>query len=74
MCTSYFHKILLLILIIHKVCHSFKTLLVEIDRYGFFEVDADISKFFKSCILLHYQSYDVFYALPSFQNLENQDF
>jgi len=52
---------------------------LEIDRYGFFEADTaisadtDISKIFKSCFLLHYQRYDVFYALPSFQNLNNQD-
>jgi len=48
-------------------------LTVEIDRYGFFEADTDISKIFKSCFLLHYQRYDVFYALPFFQNLKNQD-
>jgi len=41
---------------------------LEIDRYGFFEadIDTDISKLFKSCFLLHYQKYDVFYALPFF--------
>jgi len=48
-------------------------LTVEIDRYGFCEADTDISKIFKSCFLLHYQRYDVFYALPFFQNLKNQD-
>jgi len=46
---------------------------VEIGRYGFFEADTDISKIFKSCFLLHYQKYDVFYALPYFQKLNNQD-
>ena len=46
---------------------------LEIDRYGFFEADTDTSKIFKSCIVLHYQTYDVFCALPFFQNLENQD-
>jgi len=36
--------------------------------------DTDISKIFKSCFfLLHYQKYDVFYTLPFFQNLKNQD-
>ena len=48
-------------------------ILLEIDRYGFFEADTDISKIFKPCFLLHYQKYDVFYALPFFQNLKNQD-
>jgi len=49
--------------------------ILEIDRYGFFEADShgpisitDISKIFKSCFLLHYKKYDVFYALPFFQN------
>jgi len=44
-------------------------LLLEIDQYGFFGTDADISanygpipitdisNFFKSCFLLHYQKY-----------------
>jgi len=32
--------------------------------------DTGISKIFKSCFLLHYQKYDVFYALPFFQNLK----
>jgi len=45
----------------------------EIDRYGFFEADTDISKIFKSCFLPHYQKYDVFYALPFLQKLKNQD-
>ena len=45
---------------------------IEIDRYGFFEAITDISKTFKSCFLLHYQKYDIFYALPFFQNLKNQ--
>jgi len=35
--------------------------------------DTNISKIFKSCFLLHYQKYDVFYILPFFQNLKNQD-
>jgi len=48
-------------------------LTVEIDRYGFFEADTDIYKIFKSCFLLPYQRYDVFYALPFLQNLKNQD-
>jgi len=53
---------------------------LEIDRYGFFGVDTDahispidapiadtnISEIFKSCFLLHYQKYNVFYALPFF--------
>jgi len=38
---------------------------LEIDRYGFFEADTDIFKFFKSCFLLHYQKYGVFYVLPT---------
>ena len=48
---------------------------VEIDRYGFFGSDTDrsdihgpitnISKIFKSCFLLHYQKYYVFYAFFS---------
>jgi len=35
--------------------------------------DTDISKIFKSCFLLHYQKYNVFYALPFLQKLKNQD-
>jgi len=46
---------------------------LEIDRYRFFEADTDISKHLKYCFLLHYQKCDVFYALPFFQNLKNQD-
>jgi len=56
---------------------------LEIDRYGFFGADtdisavhgpiADISQFFKSCFLLHYQKYNVFDALPFFQKPKNQD-
>jgi len=55
---------------------------LEIDRYGFFETDTDISAIhgqilitdiFKSCFLLHYQKHNVFYALPFFQKLKNQD-
>jgi len=52
---------------------------LEIDRYGFFGADAyvsavhepiaDISKIFKSCFLLHYQKYYVFYALPFSEKL-----
>jgi len=55
-------------------------LLLEIDQYGFFGTDADISanygpitdisKFLKSCFLLHYQKYNVFYALPFLKNLK----
>jgi len=53
---------------------------------AFFEVDTDIStihgpipitnifKIFKSCFLLHYQRYDVFYALPFFQKLKKSGF
>ena len=56
---------------------------LEIDRYGFFGADADISvsngpiadisKIFKSCFLLHCQKY-VFYALPFFQKLQKSGF
>jgi len=60
--------------------------LVEIDQYGFFEADTDISaiygpiyrpipmfpKSFNSCFLFYYQKY-VFYALHFFQKLKNQD-
>ena len=69
-----------------KNIQSWKVLLLlEIDRYSFFEADTnlsaihgpilitDISKNFKSYFLLHYQKYDVFYALPFFKNLINQD-
>jgi len=48
----------------------FGTYLLEIDRYGFFEADTDTSKSFKSCLLLHYQKYDVFYVLPFFETLK----
>jgi len=57
---------------------------LEIDRYGFFRADtdilaihgpiADISKFFISCFLLHYQKYYVFYALPFLQKLQKSGF
>ena len=53
---------------------------VETNQYGFFGADTDISavhvliisisKIFKSCFLLHYQKYNVFYALPFFKNLK----
>jgi len=33
----------------------------------------DISKIFKSCFLLDCQKCNVFYALPFFKNLRNQD-
>jgi len=56
---------------------------VEVNRYGFFGVDTgisaihgpitDISKIFKSCFLLHYQKCNVFYVLPFFQKLKNQN-
>jgi len=58
---------------------------VEIDQYGFFVIDTnisakyqpiadtDISKIFKFCFLLHYQKYNVFYALRFFKNFKNQD-
>jgi len=57
------------------LCHVsiFSVLTLEIDRYGFFEANTDISKIFKSCYLLHYQKYNVFYALHFFQKLKNQD-
>jgi len=59
-------------------------LLLEIDQNGFFGTDADISanyglipithisKFFKSCFLLHYQNitYSVLYLFE--KNLKNQ--
>jgi len=57
----------------------------KVDQYGFFGADidilaihgpianTDISKIFKSCFLLHYQKYNVFYALPFFQNFNIQD-
>jgi len=58
----------------------------EIDQYGFFEAKtnisaihgpiptSDISKIFRSCFLLHYQKYDVFYALSFLQKLEKSGF
>jgi len=58
---------------------------MEINRYGFFGADTNIlaihgpmpitgiSKIVKSCFLLHYQKYSVFYALPFFRNFKNQD-
>jgi len=62
--------------------HERATFCIEIDRYGFLGADtdilaipgliADISKIFKSCFLLRYQKYNVFYALPFFKNLKNQ--
>jgi len=60
----------------------------EIDRYGFFGTDTDKSaihgpiadtdnrffqKIFKSCFLLHYKNYKVFYALLFYKNYKNQD-
>jgi len=42
-------------------------------RYGFFEADADISKIFKSCFLVRYEKYGVFYAVPFFKNFKYQD-
>jgi len=57
-----------------------QTLQLDIDRNGFFGADTDvsaihgpitdISKLFKFCFLLHYQKYNVFYALPFFQKLQ----
>jgi len=57
---------------------------LEIDRYGFFGADtdisaihgpiADITEIFISCFLLHYQKYYVFYALPFFQKLQKSGF
>jgi len=46
---------------------------LEIDQYGFFGADTDISKICKSCLLIHYQKYNEFYALCCFKNLQNQD-
>ena len=49
---------------------------VEIDRYGFFEADTDIifTKFLNRVFcFIDYQKYYVFYVLPFFQNLKNQD-
>jgi len=52
----------------------------EIDRNNFFEADTNITAIhgpianifiiFQSCFLLHYQKYDIFYALPFFQKFE----
>jgi len=42
-------------------------------RYRYIDhswADTDISKIFKSCFLVHYQKYDVFYALPFFKTLK----
>jgi len=36
--------------------------------------DTDISKIFKSCYLLHYQKYNVFYALAFFHKLQKSGF
>jgi len=57
---------------------------LEIDQYGFFGADADISaihgpitdisKIFKFCFVLHYRKYNVFYALPFFQKLQKSGF
>jgi len=59
---------------------------VEIDQYDFSGADTnisanygpiaytDISKIFKSCFLLHYQKYNVFYALPLFEKLQKSEF
>jgi len=33
----------------------------------------DISKYFKSCFLLHFKKYNVFYAFPFLENFKNQD-
>jgi len=70
------------------LCSNFSRTLhnspIEIDRYGFFDADTDISaihgpitdisKIFKSCFWLHYQKYCV-YSMPylSFKNFKNQD-
>ena len=61
-----------------------RLLLIKINRYGFFGANtdisvihgpiADISKNFKSCFLLHYQKYNVFYALPFYQKLQKSGF
>jgi len=57
---------------------------LEINRHGFLGADTDISaihgpianisKIFKFCFLLHYQNYNVFYALPFFQKLQKSGF
>jgi len=63
--------------------HKKGPLKLEINRYGFFganidtdtsaihvsRADADISKIFKSCFLLHYQKYYAFYISPFFQKV-----
>jgi len=41
---------------------------VDTDISAFHGPITDISKIFKSCFLLHYQKYYVFYALPFFKN------
>jgi len=41
--------------------------LEETDRYGFFGPIPDISKFFKSCFLLHYIMHFVPYLFPKLQ-------
>ena len=57
--------------------------LLEIDRYGLLGADTDtsaihgpitdISKILKYCFLLHYQKYNVFYAVLFLKNFKNQD-
>ena len=34
----------------------------------------DVSKIFESCFLLHYQKYNVFYALPFIRKLQKSGF
>ena len=57
---------------------------IEIDQYGFSGADidisairgpiADISQIFRSTFLLHYQKYNVFYALTFFQKRQKSGF
>jgi len=50
--------------------------ILEIDRFGISGADADtdIFRILKSCFLLHYQKYYVFYALPFSQKLQKSGF
>jgi len=65
--------------VLQSILPSFKSIncreekQLEIDQYGLFEADTEISKISKSCFPLHYQKYDVFDALSYFQKLKNQE-
>jgi len=48
--------------------------ILEIDRFGISGADTDIFRILKSCFLLHYQKYYVFYALPFSQKLQKSGF